>query len=143
MIEQFNKFIAKNGMWIFLGAATYKFVFYVINLVYAFQGGASRGVRTLFDDLLGMALELIILGVVLELSRKLAGNTVSAPTNYGYTAQNNYAAQTAQAPRPVQAPQAQSVPTPTANSGAWFCSSCGTQNVQGAGFCSKCGKPKQ
>lgn len=127
-MQKINRFIAENGIWIFLCAATYKFTFYIINLVDAFKFGAASGVRSLFTGLIGGAWDLIILAVILEVSRKVASSYAPRPVqNSPYNAPMPN-----QQPRPVQ-PQ---------GGAAWFCTSCGTQNNEGTSFCSKCGKPK-
>lgn len=140
-MQKINKFIADNGLWIFLGAAAYKFTFYIINLVNAFESSAGYGVRTLFSGLLGAAWDLIILAVILEVSRKVAS---------GYPAQPARPAQPAQpaapytAPMPAQQPvqPAQPVQQPAQAPAIWTCPNCGSQNTEGMAFCAKCGKPK-
>lgn len=128
MLQKLNSIIARNGLWIFMGAATYKFVFWVINISTAFANEYTKvgsDLKVLFGGLIDMAWELLILAVILEVSRKIAS---------GYAANANYNPQ-----MPVQPNNA--VPTP-ANNGAWFCTGCGTQNNGASSFCSKCGKPK-
>lgn len=73
MIQKLNTAIAKGSMWIFLGTATYKFVFYIIDMVQAFKWSGGQGVQTLFEGLFNLAVDLIILGVVLAVAQKVAG----------------------------------------------------------------------
>lgn len=131
-MQRINRFIAANGIWIFLCAVVYKLTFYIINLVDAFKYTAGSGVRSLFSGLIGGAWDLIILAVILEVSRKVASSYAPRPV------QNN----PYNAPMPNQQPRpAQPQPQPQGGA-AWFCANCGTQNNGGMSFCSKCGKPK-
>lgn len=132
MVNGINKTVAKYGDWIFLGAALYRFVFYILDLVSAFNSGAGYGVKTMFRELFEIALYLILLAAVIGITRKLTGIkgvSITVPTN------NNMP----QAPS-AQFPAQGSTISP-ANS-VWFCSSCGTQNNGETSFCSNCGKPK-
>lgn len=152
-MQKINKFIADNGLWIFLGAAAYKFTFYIINLVLAFQSSVGYGVRNMFSGLLGAAWDLIILAVILEVSKKVASGyppEVRAP-------QPQQAAPVVPAPMPAQQPvqpaqpvqqvAAQPVQQPTQPAPApaqptaaiWTCPNCGSQNTEGMAFCAKCG----
>lgn len=150
MIQKINKAIAQYGMWIFLGAATYKFVFWIINMVQSFKAGAGYGLKTLFGGMFDYVLDLVILAVLLELSRYLAskcGSNVAQNNNFNHAPVNNYNPQAAQQMPAAPTPNA-SMPTaqpttvqPTANN-VWYCSNCGTPNSNVTSFCSKCGKPK-
>lgn len=138
MMSKINKAIAQNGIWIFLVAALYKFTFWIINMVSDFKWGAASGVRTLFSGLFGMVLDLVILAVILEVSRKIAEKYTAADfanNPFAPPTANNYNA----AP---QAPVQQAGNFAAPNNGAWFCAGCGTQNDNGTSFCAKCGKPK-
>lgn len=142
MLQSLNRIIAKNGMWIFLFAATYKFVFYIISLVSAFKGGGANGVRVMFESLFNMALELATLGILLEVSRKVAETYPPEPVRQynpmmGQGGPNMMPGAPMQG-APMQAPVQNAAPA----GDTWFCSACGTQNASGTGFCSKCGKPK-
>lgn len=95
-MQKINKFIADNALWIFLGAAAYKFTFYIINLVYTFISSVGSGVRSMFSGLLGAAWDLIVLAVILEVSKKIAS---------GYPAEQK-APQQAPQPTLGQAPAA-------------------------------------
>ncbi|MDE6728210.1 MAG: hypothetical protein K2J80_09785 [Oscillospiraceae bacterium] len=141
MLQKLNRIIAQNSLWIFLGAATYKFVFWIINVATSFSNqytSAASGVKILFQGMFDLALELVILAVILEVSRKIASG-YPAPTQTNYNpAPNNYNPQ-----MPVQPTNTAPVPQPApANSDPWFCSNCGTQNNGATSFCSNCGKPK-
>ena len=149
MLQKMNKFIADNGIWIFLCAVTYRLVFYIIDLVSAFDIGAGYGVRRMFDSLLGIVLEMIILVVILEISRKVASDYAPGQPvqNRPYNAPTPAPQQPIQQAQPVQpVQQAQPVqPVQQAQpvgGAAWFCSNCGAQNNDGMAFCAKCGKPK-
>ena len=153
MIKSLNTAIAKNEMWIFLGAATYKFVFLIIDIVNSFKYSGARGVETLFEGSLNYVMSLVTLAILLELSAKLAGVVIeSKPKNYQQP-MNNFNGQMGMQQAPVQPTPAQPAPVqpaqePTAPqeqgsaASVWFCSSCGTQNEGASNFCYKCGKPK-
>lgn len=171
MIKKINTAIAKNGIWIFLCAATYKFVFLIISIVNSFKYNGAGGVRTLFEGFFNYALELVILAVLLELSAKLAGVVIEAkpipmqPLN-NFNQQTVQPAPVQQVPMqqapvqqapvqqtpvqqapvqqaPVQQAPAQETPAPQSTTASvWFCSNCGTQNEGSSNFCYKCGKPK-
>lgn len=147
MLQSLNRTIAKGGMWIFLFAATYKFVFYIINLVTAFNAGGAHGVKVMFGSLFDMALELAMLGVLLEVSRKVAETYPPEPVRQ-FNPMMGQGAPNMMPGAPMPGAPAQNAPmqTPVQNAApagdAWFCSACGTQNASGTGFCSKCGKPK-
>lgn len=100
-MQKLNRIISKGGVWIFIFAAVYKFTFWIINMVLAFQTNGGYGVRTMFSGLFDMLLYLVILAVVLEVSRKIAEKytpeelarpafNVSAPPQGGYMPQNGY-----------------------------------------------------
>lgn len=132
-MQKINRFIAANGIWIFLCAATYKLTFYIINLVSAFKVSGGYGVERLFSGLLGAAWDLIILAVILEVSRKVASS---------YPPERPVQNSPYNAPMPNQQPRpAQPQPQPQGGA-AWFCANCGSQNNGGMAFCAKCGKPK-
>lgn len=145
MIQKINNAIAKYGMWIFLGAATYKFVFWIINMVQSFKAGAGYGLKTLFGGMFDYVLELAILAVLLELSRYLASKceSVAQNNNFNRAPVNNYNPQAVQQ-MPTAQTQNTTMPTvqPTQNVNVWYCSNCGTPNNSSTSFCSKCGKPK-
>lgn len=129
MLQKINKVIAENGIWIFLCALTYRLVFYVIDIVSAFKWSAGGGVRCIFEGLFGIAVSMVTLVVLLEVSRKVASSY--APTQ---PTQN----------RPYNAPMPNQQPRPVQGGAAgWFCASCGAQNNDGMAFCAKCGRPKQ
>lgn len=133
MIHKINSSIAKYGDWIFLGAALYRFTFYILDLITAFNGGAGRGVKYIFSGLFDAALYLILLAVFIGIARKLtgiSGISILASNNNGY------------APQASAAPQVPPVIPQVPAAGMWLCSTCGTQNADGTSFCSKCGKPK-
>lgn len=150
-MQKINKFIADNALWIFLGAAAYKFTFYIINLVLAFISSVGYGVRNMFSGLLGAAWDLIILAVILEVSKKIAsGYPAEQKAPQPVPAAPNTAPMPAQQPvQPVQAaqqpvPQAAAQPAqpaePTpAQPAIWTCPNCGSQNTEGMAFCAKCG----
>ncbi len=162
MIKSLNTAIAKNGMWIFLGAATYKFVFLIIDIVNSFKYSGARGVETLFEGSLNYVMSLVTLAILLELSAKLAGVVIeSKPKSYQQPI-NNFNGQMGMQQAPVQPAPVQPTPAPVQQApvqqapvqeptapqeqgsvaGVWFCSSCGTQNEGASNFCYKCGKPK-
>lgn len=137
-MQKINKFIADNGIWIFLCAATYRFTFYIINLVSAFKASAGYGVKSLFGDLFDAAWGLIILAVILEVSRKVASGyppvqQIQQVPGSPYTAQ-----------RPVQPvqPPVQQPAQPAQPQAIWTCPNCGSQNSEGMAFCAKCGKQR-
>lgn len=172
MVNGINKFVAKYGDWIFLGAATYRFVFYILDIVSAFKyRGGGEGVKTLFSGLFDMVLYFVLLAAIIGLARKLTGVngvSVSATMNGGNMPQNpQYPAQQmpqnpvqgapvapvpTAAPVPPVAPVAPVAPAPTAApapaptaapaNNVWYCSNCGNQNGAETLFCSNCGKPK-
>lgn len=134
-MQKINKFIANNGLWIFLGAAVYKLTFYIINLVSAFKPvgygfdakvDVAYGMRTLFSGLLGMIWDLIILAVILEVSRKIAS---------GYSPE----VKAPQAPMAPVQPAQPAAPVQQAAPAIWTCPNCGSQNNEGMAFCAKCG----
>lgn len=147
-MQKINKFIADNGLWIFLGAAVYKLTFYIINLVNAFtpvgygfdtKVDVGYGMRTLFSGLLGMVWDLIILAVILEVSKKIASGYPAQPARPVQPAQPAQPASPYTAPMPAQQPvQQPAQPAPA----IWTCPNCGSQNTDGMAFCAKCGKPK-
>ena len=145
-MQKINKFIADNGLWIFLGAAAYKFTFYIIDLVLAFQSNAGYGVRNMFSGLLGAAWDLIVLAILLEVSRKVASGYPAAPQQAPaapYTApmpaQQPVQQVPAQPVQPVQ-PTQPVQPAPAQSTAAiWTCPNCGSQNNEGMAFCAKCG----
>lgn len=156
MLKKINRFIAQYGIWIFIIAALYKFTFWIINMVNSFNLGAGSGLHSMFSGLFGMVLDLVILAVILEVSRKIAEKYTAAdfatpafntnPNNgYNPAPANNFNA-APQAPVQNATPVQPQVPVQPANnatpSGVWYCSSCGTQNDGAASFCSKCGKAK-
>lgn len=150
--------IAKFGIWIFLCAATFKFTFWIIDMVDGFKWKAGEGVRALFYGLFEMIFYLIILAVILEVSRKIAEKYTAAelapkPATYAAPQQANYQQVPVQPQAPVQQVAPQAAPAPQAASaqqaapvaptnGVWYCAGCGTQNTADAAFCAKCGKPK-
>lgn len=160
-MQKINKFIADNALWIFLGAAAYKFTFYIIDLVYAFISNVGSGVRTMFSGLLGAAWDLIILVVILEVSKKIASGypaeqkapqpVPAAPGTAPMPAQQPAQpaqqaaaqpapAQPATAPAPAQPTPAPAQPEPApAQPAIWTCPNCGSQNTEGMAFCAKCG----
>lgn len=172
MVNGINKFVAKYGDWIFLGAATYRFVFYILDIVSAFKySGGGGGVKTLFGGLFDMVLYFVLLAAIIGLARKLTGIKgvdLSATMNGGNMQQNpQYPAQqmpmpqnpvqgtpVAPAPAPMAAPVPPVAPAPTATpapapvptaapaNNVWYCSNCGKQNAAETAFCSNCGKPK-
>lgn len=149
MLQRINKAIAQYGIWIFIVAALYKFTFWIIDMVNGFGVSGGYGVRVMFSSLFGMVIDLVILAVILEVSRKIAEKYTQAdfaqpvfpanPNGYNPTPANNFNA----AP---QAPVQNAAPVQPVNnvapSGVWYCSSCGTQNDGATSFCSKCGKAK-
>lgn len=151
VMQKINKFIADNGLWIFLGAAAYKFTFYIINLVLAFMSSAGYGVRSMFSGLLGAAWDLIVLAVILEVSRKVASGYPAEPAKPVQPAQPAQpAASPYTAPMPAQQPvqpvqqPAQPVQPeiPEKTKAIWTCPNCGSQNTEGMAFCAKCGNPR-
>lgn len=116
MIKKINTAIAKNGIWIFLGAATYKFVFLIISIVNSFKYSGAGGVRTLFQGMFDYALELAILAILLELSAKLAGVVIESKPIFQQPQQplNNYNNQIPAQQAPVQQMPVQQVPVPQA-----------------------------
>lgn len=151
MVNGINKTVAKYGDWIFLGAATYRFVFYILDLVSAFKyGGGGNGVKTLFGGLFDMVLYFVLLAAIIGVTRKITGIkgvSVAAAMN-GNTMLQNPQYPTQQVPmaqNPVQsAPAPTPAPTaaPAPANNVWYCSSCGKQNSGETSFCSNCGKPK-
>lgn len=151
MIQKINRFVAKNALWIFLAAATYKFVFVIMDIVNSFRYNGAHGVRTLFEGLLEYTLTLLLIAVLLEVSRKIAESEgfkfTQSFTNYAPQQPVNYipqapAAPAAPAPAPTNAPAPASAPVSTVSED-WFCAQCGTKNIAGTSFCSQCGRPKQ
>lgn len=155
-MQKINRFIANNGLWIFLGAAVYKLTFYIISLVNAFKPvgygfdakvDVGYGMRTLFSGLLGAIWDLIILAVLLEVSKKIASGyppEVRAPQPQAPQAPASPYTAPMPAQQPVQPAQpapAQPVqPAPAQPTAAiWTCPNCGSQNTEGMAFCAKCG----
>lgn len=114
MIKQLNTAIAKNGMWIFLGAATYKFVFLIIGIVNSFRYSGARGVATLFEGFLDYALELAILAILLELSAKIAGVVIESKPMGFQQPVNGFSGQMPVQQPPMQQMPAQPMPVPQA-----------------------------
>lgn len=149
VMQKINKFIANNRLWIFLGAAVYKLTFYIINLVNAFKPigygfdtkvDVGYGMRTLFSGLLGMAWDLIILAVILEVSKKIASGYPAQPAQ---PTQPTQPASPYTAPMPAQQPAQPVQPAQPAQAPAiWTCPNCGSQNTDGMAFCAKCGNKK-
>lgn len=144
MLQSLNRTIAKGGMWIFLFAATYKFVFYIINLVTAFKnGGGANGVKVMFESLFDMALSLATLGILLEVSRKVAETYPPEPVRQ-FNPMMGQGGPNMMPGAPMQGAPMQGAPVQNAAPAGniWTCTACGTQNAAGSGFCAKCGKPK-
>lgn len=166
MIQRINLAISKFRVGIFVVAALYKFTFWIINMVNAFQNhaavgssggmiggsGGGAGVYILFDGLFSMLIELVMLAILLEVSRKIAEKYTQSDFAAPAAPQLNYNGYNAAPQAPVQPqmqvppqapvqPQAQAPAQPAA-SGVWYCSGCGTQNTADAAFCANCGKPK-
>lgn len=149
-MQKINKFIADNGLWIFLGAAVYKLTFYIINLVSAFtpigygldaKVDVGYGMRTLFSGLLGAIWDLIILAVLLEVSKKIASGYSAAPQAPQQAPAAPYTAPTP-AQQPVQQAAAQPAQPAQPTAAIWTCPNCGSQNNEGMAFCAKCGNKK-
>lgn len=151
MLKKINKFIADAGIWIFIVTALYKFTFWIINMVNGFQTSGAAGCAQLFGGLFQMCVDLIMLAVLLEVSRKIAEKYTPAelaPSGYGqynngYGAPMNGYNQMPPMGQP-QPPMGQPAPQQVqpASNGVWFCNGCGTQNNGDTAFCSKCGKPR-
>ena len=74
MVNGINKTVAKYGDWIFLGAAVYRFVYYILDLVRTFKySGGGEGVKTLFGGLFDMVLYFVLLAVIISVARKITG----------------------------------------------------------------------
>lgn len=118
MVNGINKFVAKYGDWIFLGAAVYRFVYYILDLVHTFKySGGGYGVKDLFGGLFNMALYFVLLAAIIGLARKLTGIKgvdLSATMNGGNMQQNpQYPAQQMPMPQnPVQGAPVAPAPAP-------------------------------
>lgn len=153
MIQRINLAISKFRVWIFIVAALYKFTFWIIDMVTMFRLSGGSGVYTMFNGLFGMVIDLIILAVILEVSRKIAEKYSQADFAATFSPMPNFVAPQVppvqpqmkaapQAPAPAPAPVQPQAPAQPAAAGVWYCSGCGTQNSGEAMFCANCGKPK-
>ena len=133
MIQRINLAISKARMWILIVAALYRFTFWIIDMVNGFRASGALGVYTMFNELFGMLVSLVMLAILLEVSRKIAEKYTQADFAAPAAPRLNY--------NPYNAAPQMQVP-PAGAAGVWYCSGCGMQNVGDAAFCAKCGKPK-